>query len=95
MNHATDNKPLTGGEFLIRTTKADDVFIPENWDEEHLLIAATCQNFVEQKVVPALNRIDAQEEGLMENLIEQAGELGLLAVSIPEEYGGFGKDLVT
>lgn len=95
MSTATEKKHLKGGEFLIRETAAEDVFIPENWDEEQLMIAQTCQDFVEQRVVPMLDRIDAQEEGLMVGLVEQAGELGILSVSLPEEYGGFGKDFTT
>lgn len=95
MSTATENKHLKGGEFLIKETPAEDVFIPENWDEEQLMIAQTCQDFVEQRVVPILDRIDNQEEGLMVSLVEQAGELGILGVSLPEEYGGFGKDFTT
>ena len=91
----TENKHLKGGEFLVKETNAEDVFIPENWDEEQLMIAQTCQDFVDQKVVPVLDRIDAAEEGLMVKLINEAGELGILSVSIPEEYGGFGKDFTT
>ena len=95
MSTATERTHLKGGEFLIKETPAEDVFIPENWDEEQLMIAKTCEDFVDQKVVPILNRIDAQEEGLMVKLIDEAGELGILSVSIPEEYGGFGKDFTT
>lgn len=95
MNTATEKQQLKGGEFLIKETLAEDIFIPENWDEEQMMIAQTCQDFVEQKVVPIIGRIDAQEEGLMQSLVEQAGELGILGVSIPEEYGGFGKDFTT
>ncbi|MEX8547086.1 MAG: acyl-CoA dehydrogenase family protein [Mucilaginibacter sp.] len=95
MNTATEKKQIKGGEFLVKETLAEDIFIPENWDEEQLMIAQTCQDFVEQKVVPNMVRIDAQEEGLMVSLVEQAGELGILGVSIPEEYGGFGKDFTT
>ncbi|MFD0766923.1 acyl-CoA dehydrogenase family protein [Mucilaginibacter lutimaris] len=95
MSTATDNKHLKGGEFLIKETSAEDVFIPENWDEEQLMIAQTCQDFVEQNVVPVLDRIDNQEECLMVSLVEKAGELGILSVSLPEEYGGFGKDFPT
>ena len=86
---------LKGGEFLTMETKSEDVFIPENWNEEQLMIAQTCGDFLEQKVLPVIDRIDAQEEGLMASLIEQAGELGLLSISLPEEYGGFGKDFLT
>lgn len=95
MSTATERTHLKGGEFLIKETAAEDVFIPENWDEEQLMIAKTCEDFVDQKVVPIINRIDAQEEGLMVKLIDEAGELGILSVSIPEEYGGFGKDFTT
>ncbi|MDB5140107.1 MAG: acyl-CoA dehydrogenase [Mucilaginibacter sp.] len=95
MSTVAEKAHLKGGEFLIKDTIAEDVFIPENWDEEQLMIAQTCQDFIEQKVVPVLNRIDAQEEGLMVDLIHQAGELGILGISLPEEYGGFGKDFTT
>ncbi|HET6224857.1 MAG TPA: acyl-CoA dehydrogenase family protein [Bacteroidia bacterium] len=86
---------LKGGEFLIRETEAKDIFIPEEWNEEQLMIAQTCRDFLAQHVEPNLNRIDAQEEGLMVDLLNKAGELGLLGISVPEEYGGFGKDFTT
>jgi alkylation response protein AidB-like acyl-CoA dehydrogenase len=84
-----------GGEFLIRETKADDIFIPEQWTEEDLMIQQTCIEFLEQEVYPNLDKIDAQQEGLMVSLLDKAGQLGLLGVSIPEQYGGFGKDFTT
>ena len=86
---------IKGGEFLIRETTADSVFIPEEWDEEQLMIAETCTNFLAQQVTPNLARIDEQEEGLMPHLMTEAGALGLLGISVPEEYGGFGKDFKT
>ncbi|WP_295793868.1 acyl-CoA dehydrogenase family protein [Mucilaginibacter sp.] len=95
MNDIETVKALKGGEFLIRETAADSVFIPEEWNEEQLMIAETCVNFLAQHVKPNLNRIDEQEEGLMSHLMDEAGALGLLGVSVPEEYGGFGKDFKT
>lgn len=86
---------LKGGEFLIKDTEANDVFIPEEWNEEQLMIAKSCQDFLEQNVSPNLNRIDKQEAGLMEDLLNKAGELGLLGISVPEEFGGFGKDFLS
>ncbi len=86
---------LKGGEWLIRESQAQDVFIPEEFTEEQLMIAKTCTDFIEQEVAPNFDRIDNMEEGLIPSLLEKAGELGILAVSYPEEYGGFGKDLVT
>lgn len=84
-----------GGEFLIKDTEASAVFIPEEWNEEQLMIAQTCTDFLAQHVWPILDRIDTQEEGLMPELLNKAGELGLLGISVPEEYGGFGKDFTT
>lgn len=86
---------IKGGEFLVRETKASEVFIPEEFDEEQQMIGQTCIDFIKAEVYPNLDRIDSMEEGLMPGLIEKAGELGLLGISIPEELGGFGKDFVT
>jgi alkylation response protein AidB-like acyl-CoA dehydrogenase len=84
-----------GGEFIISETDFQDVFIPEEFDEEQLMVQKTCEDFLAAEVFPNLDRIDKQEEGLMESLMDKAGALGLLAVSIPEEYGGFGKNFNT
>jgi alkylation response protein AidB-like acyl-CoA dehydrogenase len=94
-NTMSTNNPIKGGEFLIRETDYNEVFIPEEFDEEQRMIAQTCNDFLKQEVHPILDRIDSLEEGLMPNLLEKAGELGILGVSVPEEYGGFGKDFVT
>jgi len=61
----SEEKFLKGGEFLIKETKAEDVFIPEEFTEEQRMIADTCSDFLETEVYPSLDRIDAQEEGLM------------------------------
>ncbi|MBK0384506.1 acyl-CoA dehydrogenase family protein [Pedobacter sp. SD-b] len=90
-----EKKSTKGGEFIISETNYQDVFIPEEFDEEQLMIQKTCEDFLAAEVFPNLDRIDKQEEGLMESLMDKAGELGLLAVSIPEEYGGFGKNFNT
>ena len=84
-----------GGEFLIKETDAQDVFIPEQWNEEQQMMAATCHDFLAKEVHPIVDRIDAQEPGLMPSLLDKAGELGLLGISVPEEYGGLGKDFTT
>lgn len=84
-----------GGEFLIKETNAQDIFIPEQWNEEQLMMKQTCNDFVDLEVAPILDRIDNQEEGLMVSLLEKSGELGLLGVSVPENLGGLGFDFVT
>ncbi|MFD2599982.1 acyl-CoA dehydrogenase family protein [Sphingobacterium corticis] len=94
MNMST-NKAIKGGEFVIRETSYQDVFIPEEFDEEAKMIRQTCLDFLDAEVLNNLDRIDQQEEGLMESLLDKAGELGMLGVSIPEQYGGFGKNFNT
>jgi alkylation response protein AidB-like acyl-CoA dehydrogenase len=92
---STQHKSLKGGEFLIKETDANDVFIPEEWSEEQRMIAKSCRDFLDSEVFPNLDRIDKLEPGLMPDLLTKAGELGLMGVSVPEEYGGFGKDFNT
>ncbi|MDQ3289923.1 MAG: acyl-CoA dehydrogenase family protein [Bacteroidota bacterium] len=89
------NKTLKGEEFLIKETSAAEVFIPEEFNEEQRMMADTAKEFVQTQVEPLLERLDNHEEGLMEGLMKQAGELGLFALSLPEEYGGFDKDFNT
>lgn len=95
MSNTTITKPITGGEFLIRETQAQDIFIPEEFSEELLMMRKTCEDFVAQEITPKLDAIDHQEDGLMQSILDKAGELGLLGVSVPEEYGGMGMDLKT
>src|SRR4051812_11293451 len=86
---------IKGGEWLVKESSPDDGFIPENFSEEQLMIRDMCNQFLDAEVMPILDRIDAQESGLMTSLLKKAGEQGLLATSFPEEYGGLGKDFVT
>jgi alkylation response protein AidB-like acyl-CoA dehydrogenase len=89
------NRTIKGGEFIVRTTEAAEVFIPEQWNEEQLMLKATAETFLEQEVFPNLDRIDSLEEGLMPAIVDKAGELGLLSINVPEEYGGLGLDFAT
>lgn len=90
-----ENKPIKGGEFIIRETNCDDIYTPEDYNEEQQMIAQTCLDFIRQEVDPNLDRIDSMEEGLMPSLVEKAGELGMLGMSVPAEYGGMGVDFPT
>jgi alkylation response protein AidB-like acyl-CoA dehydrogenase len=95
MATTTTSTKTKGGEFLIKETNAQDIFIPEQWNEEQLMMKQTCDDFIDQEITPILDRIDSQEEGLMPSLMEKAGALGLLGVSVPEALGGMGADFVT
>ncbi|PIW69068.1 MAG: acyl-CoA dehydrogenase, partial [Ignavibacteriales bacterium CG12_big_fil_rev_8_21_14_0_65_30_8] len=83
---------LKGGEFLIKESEPNSVFIPEELNEEQRMIVDTAREFIEKEIWPKLDAIDHQEEGVAVGLINKAGELGLLGTSVPEEYGGFGQD---
>src|SRR5690606_17649450 len=91
----SDKKPIKGGEFLIRETDPSEIFTPEEWSEEQRMIAGMCDDFIRQEVHPHLDRIDKMEEGLMPSIMEKAGELGLLGLSVPESLGGMGVDFKT
>jgi alkylation response protein AidB-like acyl-CoA dehydrogenase len=92
MSDLKENKAITGGEFIIRDVSCDEIFTPEDWTEEHLMMKQTAKDFINSRVVPNLDPIDNQEEGLMPKLLEESGELGLLSSSIPESLGGLGMD---
>ena len=86
---------IKGGEFLIKETKAENVFIPEEFDEEQKMIGDMCLDFVDKEILPNIDRIETLEEGYTASLLKKAGELGLLVITVPENLGGFGKNFVT
>jgi alkylation response protein AidB-like acyl-CoA dehydrogenase len=86
------NQPIKGGEYIIKDVHHSEVFTPEEWNEEQKMIAQMCDDFIQQEVLPHLDRIDNMEDGLMKSIVEKAGGLGLLGLSVPEELGGMGVD---
>jgi alkylation response protein AidB-like acyl-CoA dehydrogenase len=86
---------LKGGEWLIKEPNAFESFGPADFNEEQLMVKDMCLQFLRAEVHPIADRIDKLEPGLMPALMVKAGEQGLLSASIPEEYGGLGKDFVT
>ena len=86
---------IQGGEWIIKEVKSEDVFIPEEFNEEQLMVRDMCTQFLETEVLPVVERMDKLEPGLMPGLLAKAGEQGLLGVSVPEQYGGMGKDFIT
>ena len=88
-------KVLKGGEWLIKESSPFETFIPEEYTEEHQMVKDMCASFLDTEVLPVLDRIDKLEQGLMPSLVVKAGEQGLLGASIPEQYGGLGKDFIT
>ncbi len=81
-----------GGSFLIEATRPEEVFTPEDFTEQHKMIADTTREFVDAEVMPNIDKIEEMNYDLVVRLLRKAGEIGLLSVDIPEEYGGLGLD---
>ena len=86
---------LKGGEFLVKEMNYNDTFTPEDLNEEQHMIIDMVTTFIDTEILPVYDKIEKQEPGLTESLLLKAGELGLLGLAIPEEYGGSGKDFNT
>lgn len=86
---------LKGGEWLIKESNALETYIPEDFNEEQLMVKEMCHQFLNTEVLPVIDKIDKMEPGLMPSLMDKAGEQGLLGASIPEDLGGLGKDFIT
>jgi len=86
---------LRGGEWLLQPTDADAAFTPERLTEEHRLIARTAKEFVENEVLPVLDKLEAKDWSLARTLVQHAAGLGLLGVDVPDVYGGVGLDKVS
>jgi alkylation response protein AidB-like acyl-CoA dehydrogenase len=96
MSVVKNQSSIKGGEFLIKETEASQIFIPEEFTEEQRMIAETCRDFLRTEVHPRLDEIDAAKSPeLMSELMDKAGELGLLGTAVPEEYNGFGMNFNT
>jgi alkylation response protein AidB-like acyl-CoA dehydrogenase len=86
---------MTGGSFLIQPSGWEDIYTPEDFNEEQRMIIQMCDEFLDKEVLPHLVDIDLQKDNIMPGLLDKAGALGLLGAAFPEEYGGLGKDFVT
>ncbi|WP_111668861.1 acyl-CoA dehydrogenase family protein [Algoriphagus litoralis] len=92
----TLSKAIQGGEFLVRETPAKDIFIPEQFTEEQKMMAQACQDFIDTEITPNIEAIDGMKDpDLVPSIFKKAGELGLLGISVPEEYGGMGMSFNT
>ncbi|KOP79998.1 acyl-CoA dehydrogenase family protein [Cytobacillus solani] len=94
MTNNTDNI-IKGGSFLIEDVTYEQVFTPEDYTDEHKMIAKTTEDYVVNEVLPQVPYLEKHEFERSVKLLQQAGELGLLGVDVPEEYGGLGLDKVS
>jgi alkylation response protein AidB-like acyl-CoA dehydrogenase len=89
---ADDKKLIAGGSFLIEERTPEQVFTPEDFTDEHRMIAETTRQFMDSEVLPRIPELEKHDWRLARELIRKAAELGLIGANIPEEYGGLGLD---
>jgi len=95
MATATLPKTIPGGHFLLQNAGPEDIFTPEDFTEEQREIARTTAEFAEKSIVPRIPEIEAKNFAVTRELLLEAGKLGLMAVDVPEQYGGLALDKVT
>jgi alkylation response protein AidB-like acyl-CoA dehydrogenase len=86
---------IKGGGFIVEDLSAEDVITPEDFTDEHLMIAKTAEDFVLGEVVPKIENLENHEFEHSVSLLKKAGELGLLGADVPEEYGGLQLDKIS
>jgi alkylation response protein AidB-like acyl-CoA dehydrogenase len=86
---------ISGGSFLLEERKPDEVFTPEDFTEQHLLIGQTAEEFAVNEIVPNIEKMEHKDFSITRELLKKAGELGLSSSEIPEAYGGLEMDKVT
>ena len=91
----TKKELLRGGQFLVKETKCEDVFTPEDFSEEQTMMKEAVMEFNDREIIPHKARFEAKDYALTEEVMRKAGELGFLGVSVPEAYGGMGMGFVS
>ena len=86
---------ISGGSFLLEDRKPDEVFTPEDFTEQHLLIGQTAEEFAVNEIVPNIEKMEHKDFSITRDLLKKAGDLGLSSAEIPEAYGGLEMDKVT
>jgi len=86
---------LRGGQFLVKESKCEDVFTPEDFSEEQIMMKDAVKEFNDREIIAHRERFEAKDYKLTEEVMKKAGELGFLGVAVPEEYGGLGMGFVS
>ncbi|MGH9901983.1 MAG: acyl-CoA dehydrogenase family protein, partial [Pyrinomonadaceae bacterium] len=93
---AEEKKIVTGGSFLIEERTPEEVFTPEDFTEEHRMIADTARQFMDNEVRPRVDELEKTKDwGVARELVRKGAEIGLIGATVPEEYGGLGLDQVS
>ncbi|HYJ86035.1 MAG TPA: acyl-CoA dehydrogenase family protein, partial [Pyrinomonadaceae bacterium] len=93
MSAVVEQKQIVkGGAFLIEERTTEEIFTPEDFTEEHRMIAETTRQFIDNEVMPRVDELEKHDWALARELVKKAADLGLISANIPEEYGGLGLD---
>src|SRR5580693_5691274 len=92
---AVPQTKIPGGSFLLEERKPDEVFTPEDFTEQHLLIGQTAEEFAVNEIIPNIEKMEHKDFSITRDLLKKAGDLGLSSAEIPEAYGGLEMDKVT
>jgi alkylation response protein AidB-like acyl-CoA dehydrogenase len=83
-----------GGQFLVKETKCENVFTPEDFSEEQIMMRDSVKEFVDKEIWPNKDRFEKKDYAFTEEVMRKAGEMGFLSVAVPEAYGGMGMGFV-
>ena len=86
---------IKGGEFIIKETQPEDIFTPEDFSEEQIMMKDSVKEFVDREIWPYKERFEKKDYKFTKSCMEKAGELGFLGVAVPESYGGMGMGFVS
>jgi len=86
---------ISGSEFITHQTNHSNVFTPEDFTEEHIMMRDSVKEFNEREIIPFRSRFEQKDYKLTEDLMRKAGEMGFLSIAVPEQYGGLGMGFVS
>jgi alkylation response protein AidB-like acyl-CoA dehydrogenase len=94
MAEVTEKDVTRGGQFLVKETKCEDVFTPEDFSEEQKMMRDSVKEFVDKEIWPNKDRFEKKDYAFTEECMRKAGEMGFLSVAVPEAYGGMGMGFI-
>lgn len=92
---STENNMIRGGQFIVKETNPQDVFTPEDFSDEQIMMKESVREFVDKEIVPQKERFEKKDYALTEEVMRKAGEMGFLGIAVPEEYEGMGMGFVS
>ena len=92
---ALPKSKIQGGSWLLEERSVEDIFTPEDFSEQHKLIAQTAEEFAQKEIIPNIEKMEHKDWGVVRELLRKASEIGIATVDVPEEYGGAEMDKIS